>query len=369
MKHLLITDCPTPWREKVLENVYAKFGNEFHVVYCNDKEERRLWKFPLGKHSKTSLRKTVHIKWGDSKEKYLNLGIISLLLRNRPKTVICETFNPTIFLTLLAAKVLGIRIGWLADTWLGRDKVSWYQKVARKVTYSLFVDAFIGASKETLKWYRHYNKNIAEESLFISQLCADNQYFIDLLERRSVIKRYDIMFSGRIAKEKNPLFLADVASRIKNKTGACRVLIIGDGDEQLKREMFKRFEEAGVEYSFPGFIEHSRLPKFYSQAKVLLLPTSGDCWGVVINEALVSGVPVITTNLTAAAGDLVIDGVNGYVLPFNAELWAERICSLLDNPNKYEAFSNRGREMVGGFTFERAAQGIIGAIEYLENLE
>jgi glycosyltransferase involved in cell wall biosynthesis len=364
MRYLLITDVPTPWREKVLENVYKKFGEEFHVVYCNDRERRRLWTFPLGRHSKTSLRKTLHIRWGD-KEKYLNLGILPLLLKHRPKVVVCETFNPTIFLTLLVAKALRIRIGWLADTWLGRDNASWHQKVARKVTYTVFVDAFIGASKETLNWYRHYNKNIAKESLFISRLCADNQYFIDQLEGRSVTKRYDIMFAGRIAKEKNPLFLAEVASRIKEKTGACRALIIGDGEEQYKTEMFKRFEDAGVEYDFPGFIEHSRLPEFYSQAKVLLLPTSGDCWGVVINEAFISGMPVITTSLTAAAGDLVIDGVNGYVLPFDVELWAERICSLLENSNKYEAFSNRAREMVSGFTFEHAAEGIVGAIEYL----
>ncbi len=148
--------------------------------------------------------------------------------------------------------------------------------------------------------------------------------------------------------------------------GTCRVLIIGDGDGSLKREMFKRFEEQGIDYCFSGFIEHSRLPEYYSQAKILLLPTSGDCWGVVINEAMVCGVPVITTNMTAAAGELVIDGENGYVLPLDAELWADRICSLLEDKGKRDIFSKRAREVVSRFTFERAAEGIISAIEYLE---
>jgi glycosyltransferase involved in cell wall biosynthesis len=369
MKYLLITDVPTPWREKVLEKTYEKFGDDFHVVYCNHREKRRLWNFAQGEQPKTFLKKSLHIKWGDY-EKYLNLGIISLLLKNRPKIIICETFNPTIFMTLLMAKALKSKVGWIADTWIVRDgDISWHQRMARKYTYNVFVDAFIGASKETLNWYKYYNKNILSEALFISSLCADNQYFTKQLEGKSIIKKYDIMFSGRIAKEKNPIFITDVARKIKQRVGACRVLIIGDGDERLRSKMLKGFDENGIEYDFPGFIEHSRLPEFYSQARMLLLPTSGDCWGVVINEAFICGLPVITTGMTAAAGELVIDGKNGYVLPLDSTLWAERICSLIENEEKYKAFSKCAKEMVGRFTFERAAQGLIGAIEYLDNLK
>jgi glycosyltransferase involved in cell wall biosynthesis len=368
MKYLFLTDVPTPWREKVLENVYNKFGNDFHVVYCNDKEKRRLWEFPLGKHSYTFLNKNIQFTWA-GKERYFNFGIVPLLFRSRPRIIIVEAFDPAVFLTLFLAKVMKSKIAWIGDTWLGRDvNLSWYQRMARKVTYNAFIKAFIGASKETLNWYKYYNRNIPDGALFISQLCADNEYFAKWLEGQSVRKRYEIMFSGRIVKEKNPLFIPDVAWRIKEKLGTCRVLIIGDGDEELKTRMFKRFEERSIDYDFPGFIEHSKLPEFYSQAKTLLLPTSGDCWGVVINEALASGVPVITTNMTAAAGELVIDGENGFVLPLDAELWAERIVVLLKDEKKYDAFSKRAREIVSEFTFERAAQGIIGAIEYLDNL-
>ena len=366
MKYLVVTDVPTPWREKVLENVYHKYGNDFHVVYCNEREKRRLWKFPLGKHSKKFLKKNLHIRWGGN-ERYLNLEIIPILLTNRPKVIICESYNPTIFLTFIISKIQKSKIAYMGDTWLGRDKnISWLQKIARKLVYNLFAEACIGASRETLKWYKYYNKNIPDEALFISSLCADNEYFIKKLEGQSVKKRYDIMFSGRISKEKNPLFIPDVAWKIKEKVGDCRVLVIGDGDEELKSKMFKRFEEKGIDYHYPGFIEHSKLPQFYSQAKTLLLPTSGDCWGVVINEALICGVPVITTNMTAAAGELVVDGKNGYVLPLDSELWADRICSLLGDKEKYEVFSKRAREMVSEFTFDRAAQGIIKAIEYLD---
>ena len=71
MKYLLITDIPAPWREKVYENVYKKFGDEFQVVYCNYNEKRRLWKFPLGNHPKTFL-KGITISMKGIKENYIN---------------------------------------------------------------------------------------------------------------------------------------------------------------------------------------------------------------------------------------------------------------------------------------------------------
>lgn len=61
--------------------------------------------------------------------------------------------------------------------------------------------------------------------------------------------------------------------------GSCSVLIIGDGDENLKMGMFNILEKHRIHYHFAGFIEHERLPEYYSQAKILLFPTSIDCWG------------------------------------------------------------------------------------------
>lgn len=366
IKYLLVTDIPAPWREKVYEDVHRHFGDEFHVVYCNNNEKRRLWKFPLGQHPKTFL-KTIMITSDKLKENYINLGIIPFLIKHRPKIVICFSLVPTIFIVFAIAKLLKTKIIVFADTWLGRDTgLSWLQKSARKLAYGIFPDAYLGASMQTLNMYRYYNKNVKDYSLFISSLCADNNYFNVYLKEKRIEKIYDIMFSGRIVDSKNPLFFAEVAVRVKEKIGRCKVLIIGDGEEKFKRGMFQLFKEHGVDYDFPGFIEHSELPGYYSKSRILLLPTSGDCWGVVINEAMISGVPVITTDMTAAAGELVFDGINGYVLPLDVNLWAEKIVYLLDNSEKLHQFSEAAKETVMNFNFENAAEGIIQAIEYVE---
>lgn len=366
IKYLLVTDIPAPWREKVYENVHKHFGDAFHVVYCNYNEKRRLWEFPPGNHPKTFL-KTITITSSGLKENYLNFGIIPFMLKHRPKIVVCFSLVPTIFITFALAKLIRAKLIVFADTWLGRDTdISQLQKWARKLAYGIVPDAYLGASMQTLNMYRFYNKKVDDQSLFISSLCADNDYFNKSLEGQTTDKKYDIMFSGRIVDLKNPKFFAEVATRVKEKLGRCSVLIIGEGDEQLKADMFRTFQDRGIDYDFPGFVKHSELPKYYSQSRLLLLPTSGDCWGVVINEAMITGVPIITTNMTAAAGELVLDGINGYVLPLDADLWANNIVSFLTDNEKLQQFSKAAKETVMNFNFEKAAAGIIQAIEYLE---
>lgn len=366
-KYLLVTDIPAPWREKVFERVHDKLGNAFHVAYCSHNERRRLWTFPHGSHPKTMLKP---LTIGRNRERFINIGIIPFMLNGRPRVVICFSLNPTAIIALIISKIRGSKNIVFADTWLGRDEgtLSWVQIMTRKILYNFFADAFLGASRQTLNMFKFYNKDARDESMFLSALCADNEFFESALKARNIEKPYDIMFSGRIVELKNPTFFTDVAIKVKQRRGSCRVLLIGDGDEDLKKNMFKSFKESGVEYNYSGFIEHSRLPEFYSKAKILLLPTSRDCWGVVINEAMISGLPVITTDRTAAAGELVIDGKNGFILPMDSELWTEKIVTLLDNEELLEEYSRNAKATVRNFNFERASEGIIAAIKYAEKL-
>ena len=179
-------------------------------------------------------------------------------------------------------------------------------------------------------------------------------------------RQYDVMFSGRIVNVKNPLFFARVCGGIKARLGSCRVLVIGEGEEALKTSMRQIWSERGVFCEFAGFIPHAELPDYYAQARLLLLPTSGDCWGVVLNEAMISGTPVMTTEWTAAAGELVLHGSNGFVLPLDEQTWATAACDLLSNSSRWEAFSDSARLAARGFNYDRAAAGILGAFAYLD---
>ncbi|MGA7138858.1 MAG: glycosyltransferase family 4 protein [Terriglobales bacterium] len=366
MDYLIISDIPTPWREPVFERVYDRLGGAVQIAYFKDNEKRRLWTFKMGSHPKTIL-KAITLTAGDT-ERFCNPGMVPFLLRLRPRValVFASIKDPSAWLAVALCRLLGTKIALLDDSWLGRDRdVDGLRRWARRVVYNRFGDAFVGTSRRTLEMFRHYNSRIQEEQCFLSHLVADNDYFEKRLAGPRPERRFDVMFSGRLVKVKNPAFFAKVCAGIKARLGECRVLVIGEGDALLKAQMREVFQQHGVSAEFAGFIPHSALPDYYAQSRLLLLPTSGDCWGVVINEAMVAGTPVITTEWTAAAGELVLNERNGYVLPLDVEAWVSAASELLSSESKWESFSQCARETVKTFNYDRAAAGILDAFAYL----
>jgi glycosyltransferase involved in cell wall biosynthesis len=75
--------------------------------------------------------------------------------------------------------------------------------------------------------------------------------------------------------------------------------------------------------------------------------------------------PVITTEWTAAAGELVLHERNGYVLPLDAQAWVSAASDLLLNGSKWQSFSLCARQTVRDFSYNRAAAGILDAFASL----
>lgn len=367
MRRLIISSIPTPWREPVFERVYKRLGGAVRTVYFKSNEKRRLWSFAMGSHPKTILKGATFT--GGGTERNFNPGIVPLLLRYRPHVALVAALmkDPSGWLAMMVCRLLRTKVALLDDSWLGRERgINSLQRLARCIVYRNFGDAFVGASQQTLALHRHYNPRLRNEQCFLSHLVADNNYFRSRLAGKSCERCFDVMFSGRVVDVKNPVFFAEVCAVIKDRLGRCRALIIGDGDEFLKGRMREVFERRSVTYEFAGFIRHEELPDYYAKAQLLLLPTSGDCWGVVINEAMVSGTPVITTEWTAAAGELVLHEQNGFVLPLDVNAWAAAACDLLVNQARWDTFSRRAGEKVAEFNFDTAAEGILAAFAYLE---
>ena len=84
---------------------------------------------------------------------------------------------------------------------------------------------------------------------------------------------------------------------------------------------------------------------------------------MVANEACAAGVPVLVTQHAGAVGDLVIDGVNGLVLPLDADAWARVGARLLNDPVEWARLSAAARERVKGFSYDAAALGLWQAVQ------
>ena len=101
---------------------------------------------------------------------------------------------------------------------------------------------------------------------------------------------------------------------------------------------------------------------YYKAADLLVLPTESDVWGLVINEAMACGLPVVTTNRCVAGLELVEDGINGYLVPVNdREALAEKLRLVLSAD--YREMGERSLEKIRPYTLENMAKSHVEIFE------
>lgn len=107
---------------------------------------------------------------------------------------------------------------------------------------------------------------------------------------------------------------------------------------------------------FVGFGSKDILTEYYKAADLFVLPTREDTWGLVINEAISFGLPVITTGRCVAGTELVHCGENGYIVPVNDSIaLGERIMEVLSNSELCSRVSQRSLEIANKYTIENMA--------------
>ena len=122
-----------------------------------------------------------------------------------------------------------------------------------------------------------------------------------------------ILYVGRLIEAKGVQYLLKAFSLVNKDFKNVELLIVGDG--YYRDQLLSIVRKNNIEnVSFRGFAQITQLTKFYFVADVLVLPSLYEPWGLVINEAMNFGLPIITTEGVGAAGELVQDGKNGYIV-------------------------------------------------------
>ena len=123
---------------------------------------------------------------------------------------------------------------------------------------------------------------------------------------------------------------------------------------ECKEEYKKIIEDKQLKnVFFIDNLEQGELARYYSAADVFVLPTRSDTWGLVINEAMTYGLPVITTNKCVAGDALIQDGTNGYIVESeNVEALHDKICLLLNNDELMLRMGYTNYNRMRNWTFE-----------------
>jgi glycosyltransferase involved in cell wall biosynthesis len=189
------------------------------------------------------------------------------------------------------------------------------------------------------------------------------------LERHGLPRRY-FLASGRFIEKKNfpGLVRAYAAARADLQDAAPDLVILGDGDARSEIESAVAETGTADHVHLPGYRGYDVLPAYYGLAEGFVHVPVREQWGLVINEAMASGVPVIASTVCGATRAVMADGRNGFVVdPARQDKIAEAIRQLaLLSPDRRAAMGAAAASDIADWGPDRFASGLASATTIAE---
>lgn len=304
----------------------------------------------------------------------LNHGITAALSRAAPDVLLCGGYS---YVASWQAAAWARRrdipvLLWVEST--GKDRRRNFAAVERlKKRFIKTADGFVVPGRSSADYLRTFG--VPEDMIFHAPNAVDNEFFTSRAKRASNLTHRDrlparfFLYVGRLVREKGVFDLMAAYRKlprvVREEFG---LVLAGGGTCRPELEEVARGFDCG-NVVFTGFLEKEELALLYGRATALVFPTHTDAWGLVVNEALACGLPVIATSVAGCVADLVEDGWNGWVVPAgNPEALAGAMQSLALDPGLKETLSARSRERSCDYSPEACAQGLARAAAAMEGV-
>ena len=144
----------------------------------------------------------------------------------------------------------------------------------------------------------------------------------------------------------------------------------GLGERDISEEIKKlaKDEKISKKIIFTGGVDNSQLPAFYSLADLLVVPsvteTIGEAWGLVLNEGMQFGTPVIATDAVGGSEDLVKDNFNGYIVPEKDPIsLAKKILKILNDVKLIQKMKQNSKKIIKKFSYSDMVLGFEKAVK------
>jgi len=364
-KILLITNIIPPYRIAVFNYLKDKI-KFFNVWALSGKEINRNWNinddtikfnYEILKSISIYLKIrefTIHLK-----------GINRKLKKHNPDVIIITGYDQLAYWQALfyARKFNKKIIFWNGSTLL-------YSKFKKGIFYLIKkfflkkIDGFVTYGTKASEYLKYFN--IPDDKIITGCNTVDINWFMNNsfnLRRNSLYdtlnqnnEKIKLLFIGRLIKFKGLDLLLDTFKELKSDNIV--LYVIGSGnDEDYFREKVKNYNLNNI--IFTGFLQKNEIIYYYSMSDYFIFPTLNENWGLVINEALSCGLPVLSSIYAGVSYDLVINGINGYVFdPLDRKDFFEKLRKIISTKFNREQIKNSIKK----FTPEDYAEKILKAV-------
>jgi glycosyltransferase involved in cell wall biosynthesis len=263
------------------------------------------------------------------------------------------------------------------------ERMTWRELVKNRVV-RLCSAALVGG-----KGHADYLARLGMERdrIFPGYDAVDNAYFADKAEESRKQKaenrkqfglpdRY-FLASARFVEKKNFPRLIQAYALYRKKSGVrsqksdlrpltsdlWSLVLLGDGP--MKPDLCHLISDLGLQHCvlLPGFKQYNELPVYYTMAGAFVHASTTEQWGLVVNEAMASGLPVMVSNRCGCATALVQEGINGFTFdPYNVEQLAELMLRISAFNFPLSTFGAESQRIIAAWGPERFANGLQQAV-------
>jgi glycosyltransferase involved in cell wall biosynthesis len=164
---------------------------------------------------------------------------------------------------------------------------------------------------------------------------------------------------GRLAVEKG----IDTLIRAVADAGDERLALVLAGTGPERAHLERLASELGVRLRASGELDADELARVYVAGDVFALLSSRETWGVVVNEAAASGLPLVLSDQVGAAHDLLRDGENGFLVPAGEPASAARALRQLASDDRLRrAMGERSQELVADWDYDASVESFVAAV-------
>ncbi len=239
------------------------------------------------------------------------------------------------------------------------------------------IDAFLCVGTANREYYKSWG--VSEDCLFNVPYAVDNDSFqqktaaagaqAEELRQKWGIdpNRPVILYASKLTARKKIMDLAHAYERL-SVDGAepdAQLLVVGDGELRPDLEDWMKQKGWGS-VKFVGFQNQSVLPAVYRLSDIFVLASAREPWGLIVNEVMNAGMPVIVSDEVGSRLDIVEEGGNGHVVPVgDVEMLSARLGSLCNSKELRDQMGRRSLEIINGWSYWEDLEGLVEALNWL----
>ena len=258
-----------------------------------------------------------------------------------------------------------------------RPRALWVEALKQLALRLLFAltAGFLVIGKANRAFFEAYGVDPSRQ--FFTPYSVDNPYFSHQRQlvrpsRRELRQSHgwtdDVVvvgYSGKLIPRKGVDDLIDAVAALQDEGLRVGLLLVGDGRDRVTLE--ERVRARNMKWTvFAGFKNQSELAASYICMDAFVLPSRREPWGLVLNEAMLFGLPVLATNVVGAGLDLIEHGKNGYVFDVgNVGGLAQHLQHLARSADTRRQFGSHSETIVQRYSCDVCVGGILDALHHV----